>query len=583
MRYLNVFLLACLVVGSVAQLNEIVECPFIPNQPYSLLQSIREAQHYDRYVINANYLPFKPPFDPPCPGAPFEDQYVPTGDIDQGQGFVLYTANIIPWRVNQTAPNFGVAPGLGLFPNLTPVSDKAYRKLAGIAFSLARPAGLDFNTIAPDSDRLTVFAKDFEFRGPDNLIHRQYQFALRPSLFELYEPKVQDMWDDIRTEIEPGTVPVLSTTQRKLVKMFLDIHVGSVAHPQFVFDYFLHFLPLAGLVRNRQVDLTKLILDLETDQQGVYNYFEQRVIAIQNSGDNTTFVFHWDVAGLPLPSLVTECLHNIVAFAQFANTMFLAITDKVWAEDPPVGVPPYYLPNSPIPFQALNIGPIPVNFFAKYDAAADGVERLNVIREMFRLLAPNSAAFSRVEFANNLPPAPEDMDVQSRHVWVFLSSLTRPFTSPDPVSANRQRLSAYYLYDTSQYAGYDTSLTGYTTGPVPDPSVLTPNDAFFFNAFDNGAVYNDGTVCFNEDPKLIPVFPDNRFLVFGMNYRACPGIGFSFFVADRMLATFKDLDWEFRVPDPDVPCNPVDPDITRHVAVAPRGLPLDNLYVKVAP
>jgi len=40
------------------------------------------------------------------------------------------------------------------------------------------------------------------------------------------------------------------------------------------------------------------------------------------------------------------------------------------------------------------------------------------------------------------------------------------------------------------------------------------------------------------------------------------------------------VEWEFRPPVPDVPCDPENPDTSRYVPIAPRTAPFDNLFVK---
>lgn len=78
-------------------------CP-IPG-PLSPIDPIRKelamAQEYDA-TVKINYILSKPPQNLPCPGSPFEDQYIPQSDIQIAPCVIPWTANTQPWRVGQS-------------------------------------------------------------------------------------------------------------------------------------------------------------------------------------------------------------------------------------------------------------------------------------------------------------------------------------------------------------------------------------------------------------------------------------------------------------------------------------------------
>ena len=257
--------------------------------------------------------------------------------------------------------------------------------------------------------------------------------------------------------------------------------------------------------------------------------------------------------------------------------MYRCIIDKVWATQPPAN-PEFWFPPSVIPYQTLP-GVGPVNFFEQITNAADGVERLNVVREMFRLLTPNSNAFSKL----NDDADPEN--VQVRHIWAQMMIAVQDDTGIPALPPNVNRIINYFKYRPDFWYGpdFETSIADFVPPPSLEPiDNVDPTSLFEFSVEDNDPQYNDGTVVQKQNSKVQPVFAEPVYAPFGLGYRRCPGEIFSYFMTEKLLIRFAGLEWEFRPPTikPNTPCDPQDPILKRHIPIAPRTAPFNNLFVK---
>jgi len=552
--------------------------------------------------INIQWVISVPPTPAPCPNPGYEPQTAIGNDILlPPNDSLLWTANTIPWKAGLMSQNFDPVKQTGLFANLTPFSGHSYNKYQSIAYVLAFYAGRNFETLDPASPELTVFAKNFEDRGGDNMAKMKYMFALTMDKLHHYEVKTDALLDDVYNLIKDGTRPVISTFIEKMVRYFVDVHIGTDNGidniPQHVIDYFTNFVTVVGFVRNGNVDETEyntMLLEGNKQAPQIYDHYRNRINKVIRNKETDTIAYHWNDGGLALESAVTESLHNIIAFVQFINTLHRTIVDKFRALNP--GPQPSYVPASTIPTIALPIGPGgslvpftgPVNFFARYlEAGNDRKQHLDIVREIYRLLAPNGNGFSIIK-----ETAPNGYEVQSRHVWPLIMIAQEEIPAalagiPSAVLSDTvKKTISYFTYKPQVYQKdnkYKTSLEVEVKVPGNNKidSHLTYSDV------DNDSTYNDGTVIDKSNPKIIPVTGnkgnnlETPYYPFGMGYRACPGQIFSYFFADKMLAKFASLEWEFR--DPGIPCHSTTVNISDYVALAPRNAVFDNLYVNANP
>jgi hypothetical protein len=556
----------------------------------------------------------------PCPAGPLENQTITPNDkplnpsARVNQQVLGWQSNIIPWYTGQPSPNGGV------YANQSPISGNYYRKFGSIPAVLAFFAGMDFNEVSSASPDLTVFLKDFQDRGANNLAKTNYLFAVTTDKMPFYVDKIRSMINEVFTATVSGGLPVLSTFKQSLVKFFISIHTGQDAYPEFILRYFTMFIDVIGFIGQPKVSdqLRLWLLEGRRLQPLVRKYYAERTDRVLAEGDQSTFVFWWHQIGLAIPSLITESLHNIVAFTQFINTFYRIIVDKVWA-----GAVPPYDPNDPqsipcwfpptlIPFIPLegDLEPLsikPVDFFLRYDHQSDPAQKLNVIREVYRLLTPNSNAFSKVEGSGITD------NIQGRHIWTQLMIAQQPILEPlqGRVPQELARVISYYTFRLNPalpalipgfqaYPGFDTvAYPDEAYHPHPPPTDTNENlnsiDFVEFSPADNNPRYNDGTVLDRYNNRAQPVYnqEDSQasnaaeplraslpfpYYPFGTSYRRCPGEIFSYFLTGLLVDKFARIDFEFR---PVAPCcDPESPKPDRYIAIAPLTAVFDNLYVK---
>lgn len=591
------------------------------------------------------YISEKPLANPPCPGAPYEDQAnpLPVGEIGfnvpppNNSPFIPWTANTIPWRSGQPSINGGI------FANGQTVSTNYYRKAKSISYLLAFYAGVDFATIPDDDENLPVFAKDFEFRGPDNYNKLTYFYALTNDKLPFYHDKMDNLVNTIYTKVMTNNEPAISTFREELLRFFLDIHLGIENHPEFVLNYFRDFVDVVAYIRQPdKINVNDMLLKGRAIVPQVREYFAQRITEVIKGNDRSSIAYWWNESGLPLASVVNESLHNIIAFTQFANMFYLLVLSKFWANPAnqakypsqafphPAANLPFWIPSSPIPYYSSLLGEtlpnLQVDFFAKLKAAPTPEDRLNVIREAYRILLPNSAGFST--FVN--PEGLETRNIQTRSVWFNMMVNVEPTQRPDPSAA--LRLLSFYsygndgsIYDATRHMdGYDKNFRTSVTNPPPpvhenDKTII--NNNFIFSPLDNDPQYNDGTVLDINNPKATAIYNNQRedglnfgYYPFGPAYRRCPGELFVYDLTERIMRRFWDVDWTFcevdekyradcqnpcRLSDSqkcpgnttfDIPplcqnntqtctyCTPDNEVLRRYVAIAPRALVLNNIF-----
>lgn len=528
---------------------------------------------FDQEVTVRQYIPSKPP-DLPCPATPFTPQTLSNKDVNIGTAqapVIPWTANVIPWRVGQQSVNGG------RFNNGQTTSNVRYDKFASIPRVLPYYAGVDFDTIAKNGDDLTVFMKNFLDRGPDNLAKLTYMFALTSDKLPNYIDKIDALVNRFYNKVSANAQPVHSAFKQELVLFFLSIHLGEDEFPAYVVEYFASFIDCIGYLGNPVSN--PILLRGRLLEPSVRKYVLERANKVVQSNDKSTFVFWWNLAGMSMEALVTESLHNIVAFIQFANVLNRLVVDayyfrtqriasekKAWEPDPVTLV---------LPIPTMGGRPFSFDFFQKYKAATTPAQRLNVVREVYRLMTPNSSAISLLDPAAFDPPK----NVHVFHVWtsLMIAARTNLQTQVDQVIA-------HYTYNPDAYnQHHETSIDNVTAPATPSND---PRDYLDYSSVDDNKTYHDGTVIDKTNRKVIPVFDhatsttalSTPYYPFGMSYRRCPGEIFSYLLTDRLLNRLKDAEFEYR--EVDASCSLTNTNMAKYVSLAPRTVVLNNLYIK---
>lgn len=494
--------------------------------------------------LNIQYIPSQPA-DQRFPAPPFKDQWPNKGDV-----FPWNSINI-PWKKDQTS----LPEGTSSFPN-----NNWYDKFQSIQYSVFFYLGVDMFTVEPNSPTITIFIKNFLDRGYNNYLKKVYMFALRCENMQYYAEKIDKMLNEALVKFTSEGAPVVSSFKSILIDFFLAMHVGGQApYPSEVVEFFQGFIDVVGFGDPNREGRFEIILRGNELAQGVKDYFSERNKDIVSSGDKTCLLYWWNLAGLDQQSLLIEAVHNIVAFSQYVNVFFKAISDKLWWQVAldggitylPPGNPPTIPPNtviapkpewwwpiSPIPIYRPDSNVGPVNFFKKITEAGTDTEKIKVAFELYRLMNTNTNAFSKL-----MPISETDTKVQARHIW---QSIMIANQGKGPLNTFN-----FFTYGSLAYEeenlNYDCPAT-----PFP-PAIQNINpEEFFVQSPIDGTPDGDGTVLDKHRPNLIPVFDTPVYLPMGVGYRRCAGEILNYLFAVKLLDKFKDVEWEVRDP----PINP---------------------------
>lgn len=509
----------------------------IPKAEYDLLAA---DVAFDDATLQ-RYVPTRPSF---FPDPPFPPQY------QTPPGVYPWNTNVIPYEINQ-APE-GVPPA-------TPNSD-GYDKFQSVSYVLAYYVAIDIATIAPNDEKVTLFLANLADRGDHNYRKKVYMWALTCDKMEKYKPKMELFLNNVYSQITIHGKPVLSTFQRELVLFFLNIHFGADDYPEYLVTYFQYFMEItgAGLADNpRSLSncdwVRKMVYGYQTTPK-VREYIRERAIAVEENQDDISIIFYWQQAGMPVETILTECIHNIIAFNQFTNTLYLLVVDRINGTPVP--------PNPPAP----PVPPIVYNFLAAYTAAAgNSALQLNILREVYRLLVPNSISFSRLVEA--VPSTTSPVKVNHIHKAIMI----------------QQTGAAYFAFNPARYdPAFTTDFSACNPPVVPGnpPNPVFDPSTYFVNSAVDGE-----TVLPLSSPTLFPVFPvvagATSYYPFGFGYRRCAGEVLNYFLGLMMLEKFQLL---FNAPElAGATRFRFDPPTGALVTPAPFTFVPDNIFVNPLP
>lgn len=494
-------------------------------------------------ALKIAYIPSRPVT---LPTPPFPPQY-PSPDTTYP-----WTSPVIPAGVIQGP----TPPGL---PN-----NDGYNKFQSVQYSIGFYLGLDMFTISPADPNLSVFLTNLSNRGIDNYRKKVYMTALTTDILGNYADKIDVFLNETVANFTTYSRPVLSSFKTSLINFFLAIHVGYDQYPEYVFKYFELFVDIIGFGDPNRAGRDEAMLYGHNTVPAVREYFAKRNEIIKQTSDKTTLLYYWHQAGLDPEGLVMEAIHNIIAFSQFNNTLFLLIRDKV--QGTPNPLPPSLV--LPPPFEYVKGPAIKYDFFTRMKAAFTDAARIDVCREAYRLLVPNNTSFSRVVQANPNP----NVTIQGRHLHQLLminneANIVLP-SQPYPPNTVIPGQVAYFIYNTQRYAAFQADFTT-NVCPVPSPPPPTANynpaDGFIISNIDNE------TVLQKCNPKMIPVYPKPTYASFGLGYRRCPGEMFNYFITIKMIQKYAGLNFYF-VESP--------PPGTQLVTLAPFFAAPDNIYAR---
>lgn len=469
------------------------------------------------YVSNRpSGLSILPPIPAPPPGANplFPAQYPNPDNV------YPWSWSIIPWEKDQANPE-----GEGVIiqppapvPPVSPFIDGhkyAYDKFRSTPDSVIFYVGYDPEKVSPIQEDWTVFLRNFEDRGyaksePNeplwqsaNLQKKQYMSAFTIDKMQYYKQKIFNFVNKSFTEVVANRKPLTSSFQQNLNLFFLELHIGEDDYPDYVIEFFSGFIEFVGRGDQNNQTRTNYLMRGHYLSDDVVEYFRVKSAEVIARKDKTCIVYWFNKAGMPNEAILTESTHNIVAFTQFINTLYSIVYTSLVPTNPiNPALPPY------------------PNFLNLFSQAQTGEERLNIVREVFRLTVPNSNSFSAVN---------GDSQLQARHLHQEI------MIQNNPGNDQTQKLFSYFTYNPALYADFNTTVEDYEGLPNPDT---------IFDVVE-ASVLDHETIIDKQRP-ILPIFSRPIYASFGLGYRRCAGEVLSYLITHKLLDTFSKAEYEIR-------------------------------------
>lgn len=439
-----------------------------------------------------------------------------------------WTEAIIPWRQNQVFPTGAgvtITPPVPSSPNPPYTYNDQYDKFRSVPDSVVLYLGFNAEQVQPDSTSWTIFLTNFEDRGyvgdvslPKwklaNYQKKTYMSALSIDKLQFYLPKIEAFVNASIADVTIYAKPFTSSFQENVILFFLRIHIGEQDYPEYVVKYFRQFIEFVGIGTPYDPTINDKLLFGNLTSPKIFEYFKIKNTEVNANADKSCIAYWWAQAGLPSESLVFECVHNIVAFSQLTNALYSIIYASLHPTNP---LDPTY--------------PVFPNFLTKYASAANSNEKLNVVRESFRLLVPNTASFSLVK---PVVEDPEGNRIKSRHVHqdIMIQNTATSNTFPSkPFN--------YFTYDTTKYASCSTNLDNIVGLPVITNVLASATTS----PLDQETVIDTST---SPARPVMPIFPKPTYCPFGLGYRRCAGEVFVYFIMQKLLDKFSLVTFEDR-------------------------------------
>lgn len=436
---------------------------------------------------------------------------------------------------------YSVGPGLPLFEGntLDPevfVKDVSITTALGFTLNISM-LEVDFATDA----RITLFLKNLRDRGylidsngikRNNMEKRRYMTALSSKvIMNRLLPKIDRLINEVYNDITIYKRGLLSAYDDHLLTFFLSTHLGDAKHPVFVESFFKNFSFIVSSWMPSEPLRNESILYNNANADCVIAYFTERMAHIMAVGDTTTLGYYWQSAGMSPETTVSEAMHNWIAYRQFMH-----ITDLVAEQS----IQKYGA-------QFRFILPDNNDFLTLWGTMTEGSEinKVNMWREMMRLLLPNNAWFSRKPNAQKDPASVFYQRAINIPAFIQLgvASDSPNFTIKGQAYASSFNLSRYSpTFDVRLSDSLDVTT-----------SIDKRTDYILFNQTDTPAylsqvmremgisTVDSETLSHKDEANMFPVFDKPHYAAFGLGWRACAGQNLVTIYGVRFMEKFYKL------------------------------------------
>ena len=433
--------------------------------------------------------------------------------------------------------------------NRNDASNWGYKKWAAIDPWWLLFIGMDPDTATSADSKNTLFSKNLQDRQLDtttpNIMKMQYMSALTCDKLPLYQNKIDAAIDRVRDDItnENNELGVLRSWSRHSLELFIDLHFEGppTHHPNYIREYVEAFVQLQAPGTTEYVQHHQELLAKGACLSFLVRmYVEDRIQHVIDNNLQENFLYHWHVAGLPTDAILAEIVHNMLAWGQYVNILFLTLRAKLQGY---VGI------------RNVDVGPEQItdetiDFFQLMAAQAgnDEVSQLNVVREAFRYFTPVGAFFSNFHDTDSID---DDIPLTS----INEANLQTSFHSTSMIEALGDNYNIatqdtdHTVYNVNRYAEFAqgcpyasvqliTDVTSFFfTSPIDGETIVPQSHWEMFPVFDSGNDDDNNDGIISNGPKYCP---------FGLGYRRCPAELFNLNMLKSLLIGLNGLNFATR-------------------------------------
>jgi hypothetical protein len=403
-----------------------------------------------------------------------------------------------------------------------------------------------------DKNKIPVVFTNYEDRGysgypeeedwqRENYQKKVVMFPFTVDKLHLYLEKIDGYMSSVYNQVVINHRPLMGTLSEELQTFFFrlflgddDEAVGQNDGRRQLDEYlrtFEEYLGIGNPLVNCQDE--RLMYGIENYPRAA-EYIKERIASIRKSGDRSTIIYWWALAGMSDDAIVAETIFSRTACTLYLGQFYATVVSKLF---------PVINPALPVQF---------VDFFKKYNEATTPSEKVNVIRESYRIFVPFSNSTSKLVLA--IDPSE---DLLSRHIHQAIM-----------ISNTPGGVAGYFTFDVSRYTGYND--VNIENGFLETLSPITNVGLSVYVSPKDQETVSDVVSPGLPLPGYQPVFDRPVYMSFGLGYRACVAQTLSLKMQGAFLDKFYGVEWEYLVGNTAYPL----------IVTGPAKRVYDNIFAK---